>query len=349
MRIQPQSISELPGLLTDRTHTTNLEQRLARFDDAIRLSPKLSRHLIERLATIDANQHPLRVMAEALSVSRRFTGPVALQADAVQTALKAFGLAGDASAVSVHTVRGRETTLARIHIVEDSVVEHDARQIRGHTLVRSDVTGWAVFERRGERLEVITANKRDLETVFGVDLVYLNQIRGNIVMLQYKMLNPSRARGAANDGGGIDWVYRPDSQLDKELRQMRHFSKPPEGDRSEYRLNPTMFYLKFVKRDGAIHDGSVILPIEHFEQVRAAPASRGPRGGVRISFRDLDGRYLREGPFLHLIHAGYIGAHPKTTDQIKTLVDWILQNGRSAVVAIQQQMSDRDVPGDSAV
>jgi hypothetical protein len=54
-------------------------------------------------------------------------------------------------------VEGRETAIARISIMEDSVIEHDARYIPGYDLVKSDLTGPAVFERKNERLVVITA------------------------------------------------------------------------------------------------------------------------------------------------------------------------------------------------
>jgi hypothetical protein len=58
--------------------------------------------------------------------------------------------------------------------MEDSVVEHDARQMPGFDLVESHLTGRAVFTRNDQRLEIFTANRRDLEHVFGVDLIYLN-------------------------------------------------------------------------------------------------------------------------------------------------------------------------------
>ena len=41
-----------------------------------------------------------------------------------------------------------------------------------------------VFEKGDERLDVYTANRGPLERVFGVDLIYLNTVRQNIVMVQ---------------------------------------------------------------------------------------------------------------------------------------------------------------------
>ena len=87
----------------------------------------------------------------------------------------------------------------------------------GYDLAGSDLTGRAVFTKGAERLEVYTANRRSLEHVFGVDLIYLNVTRQNIVMLQYKILEPKRK------GAGEDWIYRPDDQLDTEIERMKKF------------------------------------------------------------------------------------------------------------------------------
>ncbi|MGH8527158.1 MAG: hypothetical protein ACREXY_24015, partial [Gammaproteobacteria bacterium] len=65
-------------------------------------------------------------------------------------------------------------------------------------------------------------------------------------------------------------------------------------------------------------------------------ACQGPKKGLRVSYRSLSGRYLRQSAFLDLIRAGYIGAHAETTEHMKVLVDAVLQGGRSVVAAIQQ-------------
>jgi hypothetical protein len=109
---------------------------------------------------------------------------------------------------------------------------------------------------------VFTVNRRPLEHVFGVDLIYLNITRQNIVMVQYKMLEPDL------EGPDTDWIYRPDAKLDSEMRRTRKFARNHSPGPFEYRLNPEVFYLKFVKRDGAISNGAIVTPIDHFEQLR---------------------------------------------------------------------------------
>ena len=255
-----------------------------------------------------------------------------LQHDAIQTALRAFGLSTDEPATTLELIGREETTLVRVNILEDAVVEHDARHVPGYSLAGSDLTGRATFLQNSEKLEVYTANRRPLEQTFGVDLIYLNLTRQNIVMLQYKMLERNKTLD------GRDWIYRPDDQLDSEIERMRRFRRQFSPNSFEYRLNPEVFYLKFVKRDSDSKNASITMPVDHFERLRKDPTYRGPRGGFRISFNSLAGRYLRQNAFLNLIHSGYIGAHSDTTEYLSTLVEAVVQRGKAAVAAIQEKV-----------
>jgi len=296
----------------------------------VRLSPKPSRHLIERLWSIQGNEAALRYVAESLSRSRTIRGPESLQEDAVRTALMAFGIQPDSQASELAIVDGADTALSTVSIREDTVIEHDARAISGFDLVESNITGRAVFESGNERLEVYTANRLPLEEVFGVDLIYLNLTKRNIVMLQYKMLEPDRAAGRN------DWVYRPDSKFHDQIGRMNDFASTNETSREEYRICSDVFYLKFVRRDSTLGKSGIILPIDHFQMIRDDPMLSGPQGGLRISYEALSGRYLRQSPFVDLIRSGYIGGYAKDTQHFQTLIKAILQGDRSVVAAIQR-------------
>jgi hypothetical protein len=117
---------------------------------------------------------------------------------------------------------------------------------------------------------------------------------------------------------------------------MKLFAVGQKPGAHEYRLNPAVFYLKFVKRDGLISDGAIITPLDHFERMREDPLCRGPKKGLRVSYTSLAGRYLRQGPFLDLVRAGYIGAHAETTALLKELVDAVLNGNRAVIAAIQR-------------
>ena len=291
VRITPASANDLLGLLGATPQATQLRKKLETNAPVVVLSPKLSRAVIEVLAAIPSNRPALQAVAESLHAPRRFTSFSAVQEDAVQTALEAFGLGASYRAEQVELIEGQSTALARIPLmedalaergpledltqlrrtplIEDAVIEHDARSLPGYSLTSSDQTGRAVFKKGLETLQVITANRRDLEHVLGVDLIYLNLAKRNIVMVQYKMLDPKR-----RDGQPTDWLYRPDGKLAEQIAKMKRFAAEHAPGPLEYRLNPQVFYLKFVKRDGVLRNGSIITPIDHYEQLVADPACR---------------------------------------------------------------------------
>jgi len=154
--------------------------------------------------------------------------------------------------------------------------------------------------------------------------------RRNVVMVQYKMLNPSRTEGEPTD-----WLYLPDEDLARQIAKMKLFARQHAPGELEYRLNPQVFYLKFVRRDAALSNGSIITPLDHFERLLTDPACRGERDGLRITFATLQGRYVRQGSFVDLIRSGYIGAFASTTDFLAALIQSVLDGNRAVVAAVQ--------------
>ena len=163
LHIQPSSKADIVKLVTDKAHARNLHGPLVSRESVIALSPKLSVHLVEKLAGIEENRVAMRTVVASLSAPKYFRSMDALQEDAVHTALRAFGLSPGDQAVSLELARDRDTALSRVNIMEDSVVEHDARTFPDYELTGSDITGRAVFEKGRGRLEVFTANRRPLE------------------------------------------------------------------------------------------------------------------------------------------------------------------------------------------
>jgi hypothetical protein len=47
----------------------------------------------------------------------------------------------------------------------------------------------------------------------------------------------------------------------------KHEPPPPADDARHIPGNPAVFYLKFVKRDGLIRNGGIIILIEHYESL----------------------------------------------------------------------------------
>lgn len=304
-------------------------------DDLTALSPRLAEAVVRRLAAEPFNEDAFSRIIAILDKPTHYRDGRALQQDAIELALKAFGGAGAADAL---VISGDDSGLARIRLQEDALIEHDARSIPGWSLDASDVTGRARFtQASGERLEVITANKRSLEEIFGVDLIYLNERRRSLVMVQYKMMEPvgreDSRRGRRSEER--EWVVRLNEQFLDEIERMEWFMRDlsPNGP---YRLNPGPFFVKLVKRDSKTSTAGILVSLEHLRQMIDTEAVSGPRGGLRISYRELDGHYLRGEAFIELVRSGYIGSRGATTDHLESLVTAALTNGRAVVAAIQR-------------
>jgi hypothetical protein len=323
--VYPSSVGGLVNALEPGRYATDLSGRLRRPVPIFRLAPQLSIEVIDALLREPRNRGALRTVATGLR--RPEIGPIEkFQFDAVQTALKAFGLPADAHAASLDLASQAKSSLAQARVMEDAVIEHDARVVPGYAFIGSDVTGRATFRNGSQTLEVYTANRRALEEAFGVDLIYLNLFQRNIVMVQYKMLEPG--------GGGTDWVYHEDAHLQKQLRTMRLFRSRRGG---EYRLNTEAFYFKFVRRQGPLAQNNILLPLSHFELMLRSPKHRSRSNAVKITYNMLDGRYMRQTAFFSLLQSGYIGCDASTASHLRALVKGVVSGDGSIVVAVQRE------------
>jgi hypothetical protein len=167
--------------------------------------------------------------------------------------------------------------------------------------------------------------------MLGVDLIYINETVGSVVMVQYKML----MQKSDSHADEIDWIFRPDDQFELEVERMK--LPPVQQKFDDYRLNNSPFFFKFVKRkgNGEAH-ASFIISLEHLKRILNSPDCEGPRGGVRISFNHLRGIYLREMDLLGLISSGYIGTHRVETNAIKPFVQGVAEGKRALVFAWQK-------------
>ncbi|OCJ08621.1 hypothetical protein A6U86_27280 [Rhizobium sp. AC27/96] len=344
--VRPIKPGDLEALLAPLAATSlnSAATTLARSrDQLVRVSPKLSVRLIRDLASIPDNATAIQLVLGQLKRPTHFQDARASQQDAVELALKAFGLISGAKSVYLP----KETALAGVRLLEDAVIEHDARAIEGWRLSESDVTGRAIFEKPGEQLEVITANKRPLETLLGIDLIYFNQLQKSLVMVQYKMMEPQprgrhtevRGKHSFEELDEKEWIVPIDDQFEAELKLMESYDRDlaPAGD---YRLNSSAFFLKLVKRYASTSTSSVMLSLGHFNHLRESGVFKGPRDGFWLTYSGLRNQYLRTDAFVELVRSGYIGSRGATTDHLYALIDAAMDGGRGAVAAIQTSIKE---------
>lgn len=335
--ISPNSLHKIEYIISDTRMKHIFSSNLSEFQSIVVLSPMLSVHVIEALAKNPKNQTALETSLSLLPIERRIAPNVWAQEDAIRSALATFGVDENATAQAVILKAGKSSSLVKLAeevYYEDNVIVSDATHIPGFKFIDLDITGKAIFIKGNENLTIYTANKLPLEEMLGVDLIYINETRGNIIMIQYKMLEEVK-----NSKGSNDWIFRPNQQLYDEIHRM----KIPQfkGQLDDYRLNSNPFFFKFVKRKkcGDAHK-SFYLSLDHLTQFLTKPDAIGPKGGVRLSYDALNGTYLRESDMLGLIRSGYIGTHKGETDALKTIIQKVAQGNTAIVLAWQQKIQE---------
>lgn len=329
--ISPSSLAALPDQLSQKRQKTLLAQRIPDGAGFELLSPKLSCAIVELLAN-DQGNHSALEQAMALMPKLRKLSPEAwAQEDAIALALDVFGIRSGITPKSIALKTGVSSGVGLLgaHLYEDNVVHADATSLPGFDRIAQDATGRAVFEKGDERLVIYTANKLPLEKMLGVDLVYVNETRGNIVMIQYKMLEEAK---------GKDWTFRPDKQFKQEVARMK--LPPVTGLKNDYRLHPGPFFFKFVKRK-VVDDShrSFLMSLDHVVQVLGSSQSTGRKGGIRMSYQALDGTYLREADMIGLIRSGYVGTHRVETNALSVILDEVARGNKAVVLAWQAGIS----------
>jgi hypothetical protein len=339
VEITPNTKTGVARLFRGGRFEADIKKRLNDTDRIVPLGPKQSVELVDKLLKIESNRGPIRSVVGGLT-KPKFGTNERTQLDAINMALRTFGLPVDAAAANLDLGRGARSALSRVNVLEDGVIEHDARSIDGYELVGSDVRGKASFRKGVQTLDVYTANRRKLEEAFGVDLIYMNHFHRNTVLVQYKMLEQS-----GGDTGRPDWVYYRDDHLTKQLKTMHVYDKR-SSLHTDYRLNHEAFYFKFVRRRGVDATTNVLLPLEHFEAILQDEKFRSRSGGLRMSYEGLAGRYMRQAAFADLLQAGYIGTDTATTAQLRLFIERVLSGDNSLVLAVQRATTQTEQDSD---
>lgn len=220
------------------------------------------------------------------------------------------------------------------YIQEESAIQHDLFNWPGMTPMHE--AGVSVFESGDRRLEVIYANRNDLEHTLGVDLLYYNESFQLFVLVQYKLMR--------EDGG--EMLYRPDAQLRSELALMDAFSANNRLTGSiltheQFRLNDDGFMLKLVPQKGLrpasgelIKGMYVAREYMHFLLGLNGPV--GSRGGSKVTF-DNAPRYMTNSQFTAFVNEGWIGTRGVQSADISAMLERFYETGRAVVVAREKR------------
>lgn len=227
---------------------------------------------------------------------------------------------------------------AQYTIQEESALQHDLFNWPGMTPMHQ--AGASVFKSGDRRLDVIYANRNDLEHTLGVDLLYYNEAYELFVLVQYKLMR---------DEGNL-LVYRPDAQLRAELQLMEDFSRQYSivaaiTSHEHYRLSADGFMLKLVPRKGLRPaTGELIKGMyvtrEYMQFLLSPHGPRGPAGGTQITFENSP-RYLTNSQFTSMVYDGWLGTRGIQTYTLREMVERFYETGRALVVARERRPARR--------
>ncbi|ONY02712.1 hypothetical protein [Burkholderia cenocepacia] len=246
----------------------------------------------------------------------------------------------DSSAKLANLPKGQSLFLMGIpkrYLQEESAIQHDLFNWPGMTSIHE--SGVSVFKQGNRSLNVLYANRNDLEHTLGVDLIYYNEFYGLFVLVQYKLMS--------EEGGGF--VYRPDAQFASELERMDNFYKEIHSDdairsHADYRLSDDGFMMKMVPNRGLQPaSGELVkgmyLPRKYVHYLLSPSGPKGPRGGVQITFEDAP-RYLTNSQFSASVHDGWIGTRGAQSETLKKMIRNFYETGRAILIAVET----KDVP-----
>lgn len=83
---------------------------------------------------------------------------------------------------------------------------------------------------------------------------------------------------------------------------------------------------------------SFLVSLDHLNQILSTPETKGPRDGIRLSYKTLDGTYLREADMISLIRSGYVGTHRAETEALAMIISEVAKGNKAVVLAWQQKI-----------
>jgi hypothetical protein len=138
----------------------------------------------------------------------------------------------------------------------------------------------------------------------------------------------------------VDGKYRPDSQLDKQIRRMHDLLVGTADqcvDIDDFRLLSSPFFIKLVESDMRRPEGNrlasgMYFPPPLFELLLGDARIEGPRGGKVITWENAS-RYLTNTLFLGLLKGFWIGSTKERAAQIDSHIRSSLDDQRGVVIA----------------
>ncbi len=321
------------------------------------ITPKRFEYLLNRVCELAPETAPIlskysKARTERIkSLSPKIQDTLAEQNEAVATAMTIAGI--NRKELQGWDVAENQTPtsfldgLEKVRLREDSMVVSDLINLPGYKILKTTSFSSVVFENKKSKLTVVLANKLPLEEQLGVDLIYYNETFSCFLMIQYKAMEIETIDDNEIEKKDKYEVYRfPNAQLTKEIERMNgmllELKKAPANSEADgFRLNENPFFLKICPRISFNPDNisliqGMYLPLEYWNILSNHPTMRGPRGGKRLSYRNVR-RYFDNTGFITMASGGWVGTNINQSKLLEKVIKSTLESGRSVVYAVNKE------------
>lgn len=311
------------------------------------LGPETSIALIAHLKGVDPTVAPWleKVFGEPRTFPPQVEQSRVEAKDAVQLAAQLAGVELPSDAfVSPPASTENETLLQTLlnagyeHDSEEELLPLDMQRFDGKLVGQQRAASVAIFsdKKDEEKLLVMSVNKKPIELVLGVDLLYWDQIHDAFTFIQYKRLE----RKTSAD----EWAYTRKSEIEKQLKMMPTGRDTP-AEAADWRAFETPFWFKFVRGDAGSKLDNKTLKGMHIpaDWLRLAMSEEkfksGPKGGFRVTYDNA--KYLGRSAFTQLISRGFVGTAGGRSEEFKEVLH---AGDKELIIAVRAKWQKDEEP-----
>lgn len=222
---------------------------------------------------------------------------------------------------------------------EDDLLAEDLRRFDAFGSLTMQNSAVARFVDKGFRLTIVNVNRKPLEHVLGVDLIYLDEIDQSFTLIQYKRL--TRHSIPRSDSTGERWKYTRQSDLIRQLDLMDLGAEREALGSTDWRMVPTPFWFKFVRdepfrpADQTVLKGMYV-PADYLKSaISDGSLATGPQGGFEVTYKNT--RYITRATFIDLVRRRFLGSSRTASARVREVIHSLAED-REVILSIKQKV-----------
>lgn len=227
-------------------------------------------------------------------------------------------------------LNGLETTNV---LLEDQMIYHDCSIFDDweRLSMKPDIT--AQYKQGRKIVTISNFNRHPVEQQTGVDILYYHDYFDAYALIQYKRLDPTEK------------VFRPiDATYKKEFENMENLLNVVKSEENEYtdvkqyRMNEMFCFFKLCEAKPINYQSNELIrgmyfPLDLWKLLLESEKTTGPKGGKKIGYDNVEGRYFNNTEFIDLFKNGWIGSSNLSSKKITEIIKEIFESKHSVILA----------------